>query len=209
MNSSIICTIIVLFLITLGPVISAHQIDSVGEYRIQIGWMNEPAISGESNGIELFVSPLDPELPPEKQLFKDGITGLQKDLKIQLVIDGDTVTLPLRVDHNVPGKYFALIEPTVDGFYQVNILGNINGTIISKSLHAPKVENKAHLQFPQLPDDKILAEHETFKDEIIQMQNSIEQLESSQTYSNAGYIGVGIGISIAISISIISLIRRK
>jgi len=33
-----------------------HTIDSVEEYRLEIGWMNEPVVSGETNGIELFMS---------------------------------------------------------------------------------------------------------------------------------------------------------
>ncbi len=197
--------ICILFLITLVPLVSAHQIDSVGQYRIQIGWMQEPAVSGESNGIELYVSPLNANLAPEEQPFKDGISGLYKDLKIQLILRGETITLPLRADHNIPGKYFTLVEPTVAGYYQVNILGNIGDTIVSKSLHAPKVENKTYLQFPQLPSDDIIQEHETFKDKIIQMENSIQKLESTQAYSNVGYVGIAVGI-VAI---VIALIRRK
>ena len=189
------------------PSAHAHQIDSVGEYRIQIGWMQEPAVSGESNGIELYISPLDPAFAPEDQEFKDGISGLAKDLKIQLILKGDTITLPLRADHNVSGKYFALVEPTVPGFYQVNILGNIGETVVSKSLHAPKVENKEYLQFPPIPEDPIPQEHENFKDEITSMKASIEQLESSQSDSIIGDIGIGLGIG-AIIIAIIALKRR-
>jgi hypothetical protein len=69
----------------------AHTIDSVGEYRLEIGWMNEPVVSGETNGIELFVSPFNSNLPLEEQEFKDGITGLEKTLKIQLVLNEDKI----------------------------------------------------------------------------------------------------------------------
>jgi len=62
-----------------------HTIDSVDEYRLEIGWMNEPVVSGETNGIELFVSPLASELELKEQKFKDGISGLEKSLKIQLL----------------------------------------------------------------------------------------------------------------------------
>ena len=203
---SIILSLTITFMLI--PAVYAHQIDSVGEYRIQIGWMQEPAVSGESNGIELYVSPLNIELPPEEQAFKDGIGGLQRDLKIQLVLQGETITLPLRADHNISGKYFTLVEPTIAGYYQVNILGNIGETIVSKSLHAPKVENKTYLQFPQLPEDPIIKDHENFKDEILEIQNSIEQLESSQSNFDVGYVGIGIGIT-AIAMAIVAVIKRK
>ena len=40
-----------------------HTVDSVGDYRLEIGWMNEPVVSGETNGIELYVSPLQNAMP--------------------------------------------------------------------------------------------------------------------------------------------------
>ena len=62
-----------------------HTIDSVDEYRLEIGWMNEPVVSGETNGIELFVSHLESGLDLKEQKFKNGISGLEKSLKIQLL----------------------------------------------------------------------------------------------------------------------------
>ena len=56
----------------------AHTVDSVGDFRLEIGWMNEPVVSGETNGIELYVSPLDPNMPLEDQEFKDGLVDLKK-----------------------------------------------------------------------------------------------------------------------------------
>jgi len=206
MKFRILCALLSLSLLAVPPAY-AHQVDAVGEYRIQIGWMQEPAVSGEPNGMELYVSPLDPALAPEDQEFENGISGLTKDLKIQLVLGGDTITLPLRADHNVAGKYFALIEPTVPGFYQVNILGNIGETVVSKSLHAPKVENKEYLQFPPVPEDPNPQEHEDFRDEIASVRASVEQLESSQADSVIGDIGIGLGVG-AIIIAIVALKRR-
>ena len=71
--------IAVLSISPLTNFVFGHTIDSVGNYRLEIGWMSEPVVSGETNGIELFVSPLDPSLKPEEQEFKNGITGLEKN----------------------------------------------------------------------------------------------------------------------------------
>ncbi|MBM3895881.1 MAG: hypothetical protein FJ359_05545, partial [Thaumarchaeota archaeon] len=95
-----------LSILSLTNLVFGHTVDSVGDYRLEIGWMNEPVVSGETNGIELFVSPLDPNLKPEDQEFKNGISGLEKKLKIQLVYNDQKVTLPLSADHNIPGKYY-------------------------------------------------------------------------------------------------------
>ena len=108
----------------LVPNVFAHTVDSIAEqYRIEIGWMNEPVVSGETNGIEVFLSPLESGLEPEEQEFKNGVGGLEKDLKMQLVFNDQKIILPLIADHNIPGKYYAFIDPTVSGYYQANILG--------------------------------------------------------------------------------------
>ncbi len=195
-----------LLLAVLVPAAHAHQIDAIGEYRIQIGWMSEPAVSNTPNGIELFVSPLDPSLPPEEQEFKDGIPLLYRDLRIQLVQNGTTITLPLRPDH-IPGKYFALVEPTNPGYYQVNVLGMINDTPASLSLHAPKVENKEYIQFPPQPEDPIIGEHEDFEEQIAEIRDSVRRLESSEPGLGVGYVAVGIGIA-AIATSAVAMRRR-
>ena len=44
----------------LSGVAYGHTVDSVGEYRVEIGWMNEPVVSGETNAIEFYASPLLP-----------------------------------------------------------------------------------------------------------------------------------------------------
>ena len=93
-----------------------HTVDAVGEYRVEIGWMNEPVMSGETNGLELYVSPLEacPDIPiplecANSQEFKNGIEGLRKFLKIQFVYDKtQTITLPFVADHDIPGKYLCL-----------------------------------------------------------------------------------------------------
>ena len=129
-----------------------HTVDSVGDYRLEIGWMNEPVVSGETNGIELFVSPLEPELPLEEQEFKNGVLGLERSLKMQLILKEDKITLPLSADHNIPGKYYAFVNPTVSGFYQANILGNIEDTQVSLSMHPPKVDERDYIEFPESSD---------------------------------------------------------
>ena len=44
----------------------ANTVDSVGEYRLEIGCMNEPVVSGETNGIEFSVSRLETGLELKK-----------------------------------------------------------------------------------------------------------------------------------------------
>ena len=188
-----------------------HTVDSVGDYRLEIGWMNEPVVSGETNGIELYVSPLEPRLPLEEQKFQNGIIGLEKSLKMQLVLKDDKITLPLSADHNIPGKYYAFVNPTVAGFYQANVLGEINETNISLSMHPPKVEERGYIEFPESSDltlNQLIDGHTTILGEVNDLKESVSTLEESQSQNNLIYAGTSLGIA-AIIIAGIALVKSK
>jgi len=188
----------------------AHTIDSVGQYRVEIGWMNEPVVSGETNAIEFYVSPLEPDLDLKDQVFKNGITGLKKTVKIQLAYQDDSMMLPLSPDHNISGKYYAFVNPTVSGFYQANILGTIEDTPISLSMHPPKVEERAYIEFPEPTDltlNQIIDGHTTLISDIHNLKESVKKLEEGNS-TNIGYVSIGIGF-IGISIAVIALVRSK
>lgn len=205
--------LIVLLLIIPGffGVAFAHTVDSIGEYRLEIGWMNEPVVSGETNGIELFVSPLEPELPLEEQEFKNGVAGLHKFLKMQLILKDEKITLPLSPDHNIPGKYYAYVNPTVAGFYQTNILGTIGNTTVSLSMHPPKVDERAYIEFPESSDltlNQLIDGHTAVVGEVNDLKESVSNLEQTESGNEMSYAGIGLGI-IAIIIAGISLGRSK
>jgi len=188
-----------------------HTVDSVGDYRLEIGWMNEPVVSGETNGIELYVSPLDPDLPLEEQEFKNGVGGLEKSLKMQLVLQEEKITLPLVSDHNIPGKYYAFVNPTVAGFYQANILGDIGDTKVSLSMHPPKVDERGYIEFPESSDltlNQLIDGHTALVGEVTDLNESVSKLEESNSQMNIGYIGIVLGI-IGIVIALIALGKIK
>ncbi len=200
--------IAVLLISSLVNFVFGHTVDSVGNYRLEIGWMSEPVVSGETNGIELFVSLLDPSLKPEEQEFNNGITGLEKKLKIQLVYSDEKVTLPLFADHNVPGKYYTFVDPTRAGYYQANILGEIDGTVVSISMHPPRVENKTYLAFPTKPNEEILAEQESLRSEINEIRQTLNRIENSNQNIILSYAAIGLGIA-GIIIGSVAFSRRK
>ena len=210
MKLNYVSIISLLFLGSFG-VASAHTVDSVGEYRVEIGWMNEPVVSGETNAIEFYVSPLKPGLSLEEQVFENGIDGLKKSVKMQLVYKDESITLPLSPDHNIPGKYYAFVNPTVSGFYQANVLGTIEDTPISLSMHPPKVAERAYIEFPEPSDltlTQIIDGHTTLIADISDLKESVSNLEESNQQTNVGYAGVGVG-AIGIAIAIIALVKSK
>ena len=195
-----------------------HTIDAVGEYRLEIGWMNEPVVSGETNGIELYVSPLTPcpEIPEpikcaESQPFQNGVANLDKTLKMQLVLKDQKITLPLKEDHNIPGKYYAFVNPTVSGFYQANVLGKIEETSISLSMHPPKVEERAYIEFPESSDltlNQLIDGHTAVVGEVNDLKDSVSELQQPSSENNVVYASIGIGIA-AIAIAGVALAKSK
>ena len=195
-----------------------HTVDSVGEYRVEIGWMNEPVVSGETNAIEFYASPLLPcpeiEEPikcAESQDFQNGVADLNKTLKMQLVFKDEKITLPLTPDHNIPGKYYAFVNPTLSGYYQANVLGTIEDTPISLSMHPPKVSERSYIEFPQPSDltiTQIIDGHTTLIGDINNLKESVKNLEEKTQSNDIGYTGIGVGI-IGIAIAIVALAKSK
>ncbi len=204
-----------------GVVAYGHTIDSVGDYRVEIGWMNEPVVSGETNAIEFYVSPLAtcPDISDllkcaGSQEFENGISDLAKTIKIQLIYKDENITLPLSVDHDIPGKYYAFVNPTVSGFYQANILGTIIDTPISLSMHPPKVNERSHIEFPEPSDitiTQMIDGHTALIGDVNDLKESIKKLDQNQTNDMVyAWIIVGfIGIVLAIIIAIIAILKSK
>ena len=205
---------------SLGGIAYAHTVDAVGEYRIEIGWMNEPVMSGDTNGLELYVSPLvacpDISIPLEcanSQEFQNGIEGLRKLLKIQFVYDKtQTITLPLVVDHDIPGKYYAFITPTVSGYFQANLIGKILDTPVNLSMHPPPIAERSYIEFPESSDlalSEVIDDNTKLVERITSLENSIQNLENSSIKNSSAIMFWGsVGI-IAIIIAIIALVKTR
>jgi len=201
-----------------------HTVDAVGEYRVEIGWMNEPVMSGETNGLELYVSQLEacPDIPiplecANSQEFKNGIEGLRKLLKIQFVYDKtQTITLPFVADHNIPGKYYAFITPTVSGYFQANLIGKILETPVNLSMHPPPIAERSYIEFPQSADlalTEVIDDNSKLEQRIASLENTIKTLENSndekQDEIDGAYVVVLPIAIIGIIIAIIALLKTR
>ena len=195
----------------------AHQSDSVGDYRIEIDWKNKPIVTGESNAIIVYVSEMDKSKEAADQPFipEKGIEGLKKTLKIQLVVDTESITLPLQPT-DISGKYEAPITPTFSGWSQLNFLGKINEQNVNLALHPLKVEEQEVLQFP--PVESTVVESGDFEREINdlrgdirELQETIDELKEQTNNSMDGVMiiaAIGLGIA-GIAIGAASFVKKK
>jgi hypothetical protein len=212
--------IILMAILIISPIlvsnVSAHQVDAVGDYRVEIDWKNWPVVAGEANAIIVYVSEMDKSLEPIDQEFvsENGIEGLKKTLKIKLIVDDADITLPL-IPTEIPGMYETPITPTFSGWSQLNFIGTINDTIINLTLHPKKVEDPSFLQFPtvesnQVEIDDFNREINDLRSDIRDLQNNIEELKNKPSNDNSAITLTAIGLAIAgIAIGAASFAKKK
>ncbi len=190
----------------------AHTVDSVGPYRLEIGWMNEPVVSGHTNAIEIYVSPMEPGLDLEEQAFSNGVTGLEDTLRLDLVRKDKSITLSLVPDHNIPGKYYAFVYPTVSAFYQTNLSGMIKDTPISLSMHPPKVEERAYIEFPHPANNSlnyVTEKYDALTGQISDLDRVVEELAEANRQTNIlSTVAILVGIS-GIAIAAAAFVKSK
>jgi hypothetical protein len=215
MNNALLITALLISPLFLSGVF-AHQSDSVGDYRIEIDWKNKPIVTGESNAIIVYVSEMDKSKEAADQPFdsEKGIEGLRKTLKIQLVVDTESITMPLQIT-DVPGKYESPITPTFSGWSQLNFLGTINEQNVNLAMHPLKVEEPSVLQFPVIKSNTVEVgdferEIDDLRGDIRELQETIDELKEqpSDDSSTISYIAIALGV-IAIAIGAASFAKKK
>ena len=214
---------ILLAILVMSPILASnafgHQVDAVGDYRIEIDWKNWPVVSGEANAFIVLVSVMDQRLEPVDQEFvsEKGIEGLKKTLKIKLIVDDASITLPLSPT-DVSGMYEAPITPTFSGWSQLNILGTVNDTSINLALHPKKVEDPTLLQFPlvesnQVEIDDFNREINDLRGDIRELQETVNELKEFEEEKDvwSGYMiiaAIGLGFT-GIAIGVASFAKKK
>jgi hypothetical protein len=159
---------------------SAHERRSLGKYEVVVGFINEPAILDQPNGVDLTVIDKDTQQPVE---------GLEKTLKVAVAYGGNPPKeMPLRTRFRMPGKYTADLIPTRAGTYTFTFTGDINGQAINEKFESGPgrfndVQSSTDLQFPVR--------------ELSSGEVSARLAEAQQAASQArtfGLIGTGVGV---------------
>jgi len=136
---------------------AAHETRMVGPYTFVVGWVSEPAVAGQSNGLDLTVTDT-----------ADGkaVEGLEKTLTAQVITGGGakTRTLELAPDGDQPGHYTSGFVPTRVGDYTFHLSGMAGTTKIDEKFESgpnrfDAVTDIVGLEFPdQVPSTGDLAQ---------------------------------------------------
>lgn len=122
----------------------AHGHLEVGEYKLVIGFRNEPAYQGEPNGLDLVVTRLATDEP---------VNGLADTLQVAIIRGSAERTLEIRPQYGREGAYTAYVLPSDAGDYTWHIWGTIDGTPVDVQMtSSPEtfspVRAKSEVSFP-------------------------------------------------------------
>ena len=177
----------------------AHEHRAVGNYGFVVGFLNEPAIAYQLNGLSLDVKLFPNGVPAEGDEAAEAagqpVEGLDSTLKVEVIVGGDAKKMPLTLEaaFNNPGAYEAHFIPTLPGDYTYHIFGKVENKDVDESFSSgpqtfDPVDDPSDLQFP----DKLPTTAE--------LQSSITALQSKSSGGSddtarvLGVIGIIAGI---------------
>lgn len=166
-----------LMLALLPGLASAHERRQIGQYTFIVGFLNEPAIVDQPNGIDLTV--MDSNNKP--------VEGLEKTLKAQIIYGGSTEDVTLSPRFNQPGKYAAYFIPTRTGTWKFHFTGTINGQNIDELFTSGPgrfndVQSTESLDFPEKTPD------------LVTMNAQVSSAKSAaNSAKTVGIIGIVVG----------------
>jgi hypothetical protein len=209
------------------PPVLAHEEVVMGDISIVAGWVDEPPLVNQLNGILLIITQVSNGQPVNNALAQADIT-LQKGAE----------TRPLEFQPTEEaGTYTATILPTQTGQYAIVMRGTIAGQAIDGQIEIEDVEDTARFSFPpaattnssgnnQIPQGLIEQLQTVITDLTAQVeeanvvaqeasnatQSVTESNEELKTSADRAYlfslIGVGAGAA-GIAVGVVALSRRE
>jgi hypothetical protein len=121
---------------------SAHEHREVGDYTFTVGFVNEPAVQGDTNGI--WVEVMKGETP---------VTGLADTLQAQVIFGDQTRDMTLTPAFGEDGVYESVFIPTEPGDYTFRFVGQVDGVDVDETFTSSpegfdSVTARADLEFP-------------------------------------------------------------
>ena len=174
---------------------SAHERVMVGKYELEIGWLIEPVLLGETNAVFLSVTNTETEEPGE---------GLS-DLQVAITTGGETRDLELRaLGEDAPGQYAADFIPTVRGAYTVKLTGKIEEQDVDLEQEIEEVGLAEDYQFPvtlpSLPE---------MNQQIAALTAQLAEAQSrASTAQTLAIVGIVVGV-VGAGLGVYGLMKKK
>lgn len=119
----------------------AHTTVHVGDYDVEVGWVDEPPVVGQRNAIVVNVS---------NTKSADVVVDISK-LTVDVTYGSQTKTLTLQpLSEDSKNQYIAPILPTIPGQYTVQLRGQLDVTDISQDVQPEEVVPSDTLAFPAM-----------------------------------------------------------
>ena len=175
----------------------AHEKRAIGKYTFVVGFVNEPTIQDQPNGIDLTIT--DANGKP--------VTDADKTLKVAISYAGGTPKeFPLVASDEEPGKYSASFIPTKAGSYSFIFSGSINGDPINATFQSG----------PNTFDDVISPTDEQFPVAVPAPADLSQQTQAADATAQAalqratlfGVAGIAVGL-IGIIVGVVALVTRS
>ena len=136
---SIASIVAALVIILSYQIASAHTTIHVGNYDVEIGWVDEPPIVGQRNAVVVNVS---------NTTAANSVVDISK-LTVDVNYGGQTKTLTLQpLSEDTTNQYIGPILPLVPGQYTVQLRGQLDSTNISSDVQPEEVVPADTLAFP-------------------------------------------------------------
>lgn len=142
-----------LFLFPLAA--SAHEGVEAGSYLLTIGWVSEPVIVDQPNGLDLFIAPKEGEEHTEGETHTEGdahaqgVTGAEATLKFTVTYGSVSQSYDILPVNGEPGRYTTTIIPTREGQYTFKFTGTINGEAVDVTFEPEEVGSAGQRAFPE------------------------------------------------------------
>jgi hypothetical protein len=156
----IVLALLTLWLIPLTA--SAHEKVNAGSYHLEVGWVKEPVIVGERNGLDLFIAQSageqvqatattehDHDADTTEASQEAGVTGAESTLKFTVEYGSASQSYDLVPVEDKPGYYTADFIPTREGQYTFHLTGAINGEAVEVKVEPEEVVSAGKLAFPE------------------------------------------------------------
>ncbi len=125
----------------------AHEHRDVGEITMTVGFITEPAIQGDTNGVWL-----------EVMKGEEPVTGLADTLKVEVIFGDQSREFDLVPAWGEDGVYEAVFIPTQPGDYSFRFVGQIDGVDVDETFTSSpegfdSVTARTDLEFPAATEE--------------------------------------------------------